>query len=348
MAIDIQKLFFLGRPFGPIYGLGMFVRQVFYQKNIFHRVKLPIPVISVGNLVLGGTGKTPVVAHIASMLKSSGYKPAIISRGYRGKASQTVNVVSDRYRRLLSVEDAGDEPSMLAEKLKGIPILTGKRRVLVAQHAIKTFDIDVIILDDGFQHLSLQRDLDIVLFDSTKLAGNSRIFPGGVLREPVSALHRASCFLLTGGTDENEKRATLFSELLSSRFADKPVFRGNNIGISLYDAPKRTKHVPRDCYFGFCGIANPSRFSKTLSENGVTLSGFKPLPDHVHYTDTMVKKLCEAAKASGASALITTAKDAVKLSSHKFDLPLVIADLKISISDGFDAFIYGSLNSFKR
>lgn len=348
MAIDIQKLFFLGRPLGPIYGFGMSVRQVFYYKNIFRRVKLPVPVISVGNLVLGGTGKTPVVAHIASLLKSFGYNPAIISRGYKGKASHAVNIVSDQFKRLLSVEDAGDEPSMLAEKLSGIPVLTGKNRVLPAKYAMEAFGVDVIILDDGFQHLSLQRDLDIVLFDSTKLAGNSRIFPGGVLREPVSALHRASCFLLTGGTTDNKERATLFSELLSSRFEEKPVFRGYNSGVSLFHAHDRTQHVLQGRYFGFCGIANPSRFSKTLSENGIPLSGFKPLPDHVHYTDTMVQQLSEVARENGASALITTSKDAVKLSSKRFNLPLVVADLKISLSDGFDEFIHASLNSLER
>ncbi len=128
MSDNLKKYFFLGRPFSPLYATGMKIRQAFYANSIFKSYKLPAHIISVGNLVMGGTGKTPVVRYIAELMQKNGYIPAIISRGYGGKSKESVNIVSDGSRRLLSPEQAGDEPSMLAEMLKGIPVLTGKKK----------------------------------------------------------------------------------------------------------------------------------------------------------------------------------------------------------------------------
>ncbi len=173
-----NALFFWGRPFSPLYGFVMKLREQLYKKGILRSYNFPVPVISVGNLVLGGTGKTPTVMQIAQLLKNHGYRPGIVSRGYGGKAKDAVNIVSNFDRVLLPPKAAGDEPYLLASKLPGIPVITGKKRAHPCNYAITELGCDCLVLDDGFQHIAVQRDIDIVLFNATDLAGNSRIFPG--------------------------------------------------------------------------------------------------------------------------------------------------------------------------
>ena len=344
MPIDIQKLFFLGRPLGPIYGFAMQVRQVLYRHSILPRKRLAVPVISVGNLVLGGTGKTPVVKHLAQLLQNNGYSPAIISRGYRGTAKHSVNIVSNGEKLLLSPLEGGDEPTMLAQSLPNIPVLTGKRRAIPALYAVEQYNTHSIVLDDGFQHLGIERDIDIVLFDATTLAGNSRIFPGGPLREPVSALKRCHCFLITGINEDNRKRAELFTDLLQQRFPEKPVFHLKTNGLSIQG--KTVSNNFLDNYepaFAFCGIANPQRFLVSLEKQGVNIGGFHALSDHVRYTEKLLSQLCQKAKESGSRSLITTEKDGVKLVEIDLSLPLFIARLENSIPPEFDQFIISTL-----
>ena len=224
MSYSLKALFFIGRPLNPLYSAVMKIRETLYKKKIIKSYSFPVPVISVGNLVMGGTGKTPIVRHLSELLKEKGYSPAVISRGYGGKSKQRVNVVSDGTKVYLAPTDAGDEPYMLARALKNIPVLTGTRRCFPCDYAINNFKTNVLLLDDGFQHLSVQRNLDIVLFDATALAGNSRVFPGGELREPVSALERCHVFLITGVSADNKSSAVKFQSLLNEKFPNKPVF----------------------------------------------------------------------------------------------------------------------------
>ena len=198
MLKKLRVLFFFGRPFGPLYGLVMRFREKLYSFGFLQQKSFSVPVISIGNLVLGGTGKTPTVCYLAKFLVQQGYHPAIISRGYGGNAKLKVNVVSDGQTIFLSPDLAGDEPFMLAEALPGVPVLTGKRRIAPCLCAIKDYNADVLILDDGFQHLAVKRNVDIVLFDGTGLVGNTRIFPGGPLREGLSALNRCNALMITG------------------------------------------------------------------------------------------------------------------------------------------------------
>jgi len=194
MSDSRKNLYLLGRPFSPLYSTVMMLRASLYDRHFFRRYKLEAPVISIGNLTMGGTGKTPVVSHLATFLQGQGYRPAIISRGYGGEAGNRVNVVSDGKTIYLDAKQAGDEPRLLAETLPGIPVLTGIVRVLPCRHAIHAMGCNILLLDDGFQHLAVDRDINIVLFSAATLAGNSRVFPGGDLREPVSALRRADVF----------------------------------------------------------------------------------------------------------------------------------------------------------
>lgn len=349
MSNSIDLLFFIGRPFSPFYGLAMKVREKLYTRGLLRRHSLPIPVISIGNLVLGGTGKTPTVRYLAEFLKAHGYSPAVISRGYGGKSRRKINIVSDDGAVLMNSQQAGDEPYMLARALPGTPVLTGKRRIYPSHWAIEKFNSDILILDDGFQHLAVQRDIDIVLFDGTNLAGNSRIFPGGTLREPVAALNRCNAFLITGVTEKNREKSESFGKLLQGRFTDKPVFYSSNGSCNLKNpADETATSVDEKSFFAFCGIANPTRFEDSLKSLGVQLAGFVALPDHADYSQSVIDSICGKAAISGAKYLVTTEKDYVKIKKLNISLSLHILEIRVQEESAFDAFILESLESAKK
>lgn len=345
MINNLELLFILGRPFSPLYGLAMKTRATMYKKGVFRQHRLPVPVISVGNLVLGGTGKTPIIRHLAEFLQRRGYRPAIISRGYGGKAGRRVNLVSDGRSLRLSPEEAGDEPYMLADALPGVPVLTGTRRVFPCRQAIEEYRADILLLDDGFQHLAVRRDIDIILFDGGHLAGNSRIFPGGVLREPVSALSRSDVFLMTGITEQNRIKAERFAGLLRSRFSLKPVFFASldTCRVRCPDQRLGEELPPGERFFAFCGIANPSRFAESLASMAILPTGFMALPDHVRYSQQLINDICQQAAASGAGQLITTRKDYVKIKDFVSPLPRNILEIRCRVESGFDLFIAKAL-----
>jgi tetraacyldisaccharide 4'-kinase len=332
----LDIFFWLGRPFGPIYGWLMQLRAFLYRKGFFSRHTLNVPVISVGNLVLGGSGKTPIVKHLAIHLQQQGWRPAIISRGYKGQAKAPVNLVADGQAVLMDAKQAGDEPFMLASQLPGIPVLTGKKRIDPARMAVAELGVDIIILDDGFQHLSLYRDLDIVLFDATALAGNSRIFPGGELREPVSALRRGDIFLLTGQSPLNKQRSLKFKELLEYRWPHAPVFVANHNCWQLKDLQGKTILLDaNDRYYGFSGIANPNRFLDSLTTLHLHLTGFYTYPDHASYSQSGIEKLQKKARGTGATKLVTTPKDSVKLQDLHWTMPVGVLHIEQYVPEAF-------------
>jgi len=341
MSQKKTSLYFLGRPFSPLYSTIMKLRESFYSKGIKRRYKLDVPVISIGNLTMGGTGKTPVVAFLASILLKKGLKPAIISRGYGGTVKNKVNIVSDGKEIFLDAETAGDEPCFLAKSLPGVPVLTGIVRVLPCRHAIEKFGCNILILDDGFQHLSVKRDLDLVLFSAATLAGNSRVFPGGDLREPVSALKRCDAFLITGVTDTLKVRSKKFGELLIKRFPDKPVFYTTyqaTGAISLEDNASREIESLPTPLFGFCGIAQPELFQQTVTAQNISLAGFIPLNDHQLFKQSLISKITAQAQSTNARGFITTEKDLVKLHKDTFKLPCFALKMRVEADD--DLLIY--------
>jgi tetraacyldisaccharide 4'-kinase len=337
-------LFLIGRVFSPMYSLVMVLRAFLYRKNIFLKSqRLMVPVVSIGNLTLGGTGKTPMVRYLTRLLLVSGLRPAIVSRGYGGKASGTVNIVSDGASTLLAPDMAGDEPFMLAEALPGVPVLTGSERAVVARHAIEEFGVNRIVMDDGFQHLAVQRDLDLVLFSARTLLGNGRVFPGGELREPLSALKRAHGFVITGVDSGNRNRVKDFLFWLQGAFPGKPVFLGEYHPRGIWHS-----RPEKDCtlaearnmeVFAFAGIANPDSFRQTLRQEGFSLAGFKEFKDHHGYTAQDVAALVAVAQARGARALITTEKDFVKLRPFFREFPILALTIELHMDPGFDRFI---------
>ncbi len=340
----LSILFLVGRIFSPGYSLVMVLRAFLYRKNILLKSqRLSVPVISVGNLTLGGTGKTPMVRYVTRLLVDRGGRPAIVSRGYGGKAGGTVNIVSDGARILLSPDMAGDEPFMLAEALPGVPVLTGPERVRVARHAIQEFGANRIVMDDGFQHLAVRRDLDLVLFSARTLLGNGRVFPGGPLREPLSALGRAHCFVVTGVDSGNRAKAEDFQRWLQGAFPGKPVFAGEYLPAGIWHSRQGKAYTLAEAreipVFAFAGIANPDSFRQTLRQEGFSLAGFKEFKDHHGYTAHDVAALVTAAQTQGAKALISTEKDFVKLRPFFGEFPILALTIELRLDQGFDQFM---------
>jgi tetraacyldisaccharide-1-P 4'-kinase len=185
------------QPAAIAYGLGAYLRLSAYARRILKQAETSVPVISVGNITCGGTGKTPVAIDIARRLRQAGYKPAVLSRGYKRQSSAPYVVVSDGTTILASCPDAGDEPYLIATKCPGVVVIVGAKRKVTAQIAVEKHGCDVILLDDGFQHLGIARDLDIVLVDYNDDPEKDAVLPAGRLREPVAALARASAILIT-------------------------------------------------------------------------------------------------------------------------------------------------------
>ncbi|KAB2891253.1 MAG: tetraacyldisaccharide 4'-kinase [Desulfobulbaceae bacterium] len=344
MSPPLSLLFAFGRPLSPIYSLLMTIRQQLYRSRVLTVHRLPVPVISVGNLTMGGTGKTPTVAYIAQYLRSLGHRPAVISRGYGGSATAAVNVVSDGDQIYLNAHQAGDEPYMLACNLRHIPVLTGKIRLHPCRHAIERLGSTILILDDGFQHLSIARDIDLVLFNATTLAGNSRVFPGGELREPVSALNRCSAFLLTGITDFNRQRAERFADLLQKRFAGREVFYSSLEAIApepLQDGPTPAGQIGP--VYAFCAIAHPDRFFTTLASLDIPVLGQQAFRDHHRYNQQEIDAICQRARLAGAGSLITTEKDRGKLETLHLTLPLLTLKTSFVTGSAFPEYLGTSL-----
>ena len=349
----LARLFFWGSPFSPLYSFLMTSRSRLYRRAYFKQYKLNVPVISVGNLLLGGTGKTPLVHYIAKFLQQHKKKPAILCRGYKGSAKNAVNVVSDSSNILLDALEAGDEPRLLAEKLPGIPVITGKKRFITGRFAINSFGADCLILDDGFQHMALKRDLDLVLFNAQKCLGNGRVLPGGELREPLSALERADAFVITGAESPLEMNVREFINFLERYYPEKPVFTAtyetqNTVariagGKNDFIAQEEAGKIP---LYGFCGIARPDSFKRTLQVSGMKITGFKAYADHHIYSADDISSLLANAKNSGAKALITTEKDGVKL--HTLlpqETPLYILPVELSFAADFDSFLTKALQT---
>ncbi len=348
MTDALDTLFFLGRPLSPFYSSIMRLRSFLYQHGLLKSEKMAVPVLSIGNLTLGGTGKTPAVHYLADFLLKKGYRPAIISRGYGGTSNAKINVVSNGQTLLMDAEEAGDEPRLLAETLPTIPIVTGKRRVHPCRYAIEQLHADVLILDDGFQHISVKRDVNFVLFSAATLNQYMKVFPGGTLREPFSALSRASALVITGVNEERADDIQRFKERFQKNFPQKPVFltsyspqhairKGDEAIIQLEELPSSLH--------GFCGIASPLRFQKSLADHGIHLNGFTALRDHQEYTPELLCKIEKTALETGCKGLVTTEKDMVKLSSLSTTLPLYTIVMKFSVNVNFNAFVLQHLHS---
>jgi tetraacyldisaccharide 4'-kinase len=334
-----------------VYGGAVKLRRIFYKKNILTSKKLSCPIISIGNITVGGTGKTPMTIYVAQAVKKLGHNVAVISRGYKGKAEKNGGIVSDGKVLLMTPEIAGDEPYMMAKRLKDVPVIVGKNRFKAGRQAISKFDPDVIVLDDGFQHLTLQRDLDIVLLDYHKPFGNRHLLPRGVMREPISALLSADAIIMTkSDTVKNNNETSLLLRKLRFFERKKPVYRSFHHPF-VYRIIKGEKKISwnnmqevqrqnLDCIkgrtgFAFSGLADNYNFLRTLKSLKCNVSGFMEFPDHHPYSERDLEEILSAAKKSMSKCLITTEKDYVRI-AHKIDWSDDLFVIGIEIDFGAD------------
>ncbi|MBS1816563.1 MAG: tetraacyldisaccharide 4'-kinase [Acidobacteria bacterium] len=268
--------------------------------------RLARPVISIGNLRVGGSGKTPVVAAIARMLIAQGERPVVLSRGYaRRKVTPGVTVVSDRERVLVDVEHAGDEPLLLARTLPGVPVLVCAERFAAGTLAESRFDPTVHLLDDGFQHVRLARDIDLLLADESDL--DDRVLPAGRLREPLANAAVAHAVIVPGGSADTAhkvgERLGVRQSFRTTRVLGAPHGVGRGAVALASAAP----------VFAVAAVAKPERFFADLRSDGFNVVGTKAFRDHHWFSVAELAGLADAARRAGASAIVTTEKDAVRL-----------------------------------
>lgn len=325
--------------FSVCYLIGVSLKNFLYSKNILKKVKLSAYVISVGNLTTGGTGKTPITIEIAKYIKDKSHKKvAVLSRGYGGKLSgNEVNVVSDGENILLSPYLAGEEPYLIASKLKGVIVLTGKNRVKLGEYAINNFGAEVLILDDGFQHIKLARDLDILVIDSHKKFGNGMLLPAGPLREHASQIKRADKIILANKKAGNKKLDSTINEFatnLKDKFG-KNVCLCNFKTAGIYNITNSEAMNYCANIYAFAGIAQPEFFFNYLREQKLNIVAVKEFSDHYLYTEYDLKIIFNEAKKLGAEAIITTEKDGVKIQSIlnkiKPELPVYVLKLELDL-----------------
>ncbi|MBN2033872.1 MAG: tetraacyldisaccharide 4'-kinase [Deltaproteobacteria bacterium] len=274
--------------------------------------KLPGFVVSLGNLTVGGTGKTPAAVMLAQWAIAQGYKPAILSRGYGGESRQKILEVSDGKTILTTPAEAGDEPYLLAKKLKGIPVIISKDRFDAGFFTYKKQETDFFILDDGFQHTNLHRDLDLVLLDSTLPFGNKHLLPWGPLREPIDNLRRADALILTRSDSDATPGLV---EFLKKIFPEKPVFLSRHVPQKLIFTRSCRSYGPGFLtgkkVAAFTGIAKPEYLRLTLTKLGAEVLLFKTFPDHYPFSRARIEEMILWSKST--DCLLTTEKDWVRI-----------------------------------
>lgn len=314
------------------YGLAVSIRLRLYSLGILRTQRLTCKVISVGNITAGGSGKTPMAIHIAGLLKKRGESVAILSRGY-GRTTSGVLTVSDGATILLGPQEAGDEPYLMASRLKGVPVVVGENRAEAGLFAIRKFNPTCVILDDGFQHLRVERDLNILLVDARTGFGNGFLLPRGILREPISAVERASITMVKGNNLE-AKAAKIINRANTPvvRFTYKPsCLTPLNDGQALSPASLNGKRV-----LAVAGIANPESFFSTLRELNAEIVKTLIFPDHHAYSKADAVRIESLEKASpDTEMIITTEKDGVKLKSLvDKGLQIHALSIEVSVEDG--------------
>jgi tetraacyldisaccharide 4'-kinase len=335
-----------------LYGGVVQARVLLYEHGILRHQTLGCQVISVGNLTVGGTGKTPVVEVFARELQREGRKVAILSRGYKKVEPSLLNklllrerfspprVVSDGKRLLLDSAMSGDEPYMLASNLTDVVVLVDKDRVKSGRYAINKLGCDTLVLDDGFQYLALKHRVEIVLVDSTNPFGNEYVLPRGILREPVKNIRKAHFIFITksDGSGSPELKARLrklnkTAEIIECRHCArflKNVFTAERKELDFLNGRK---------VVALSGIAVPGGFESELERRGATVLERERFADHHRFSQQEIIDIINNSKQLGAEAIITTEKDAVRFPElHRCDVPIYFLRVDIEILSGEEDF----------
>jgi len=311
-------------------------REWLYARGVLHSRALGCPVVSIGNLTVGGTGKTPAVELAVRTLTELGHHPAVVSRGY-GRQSKGIQIVADAASIRLDAEEAGDEPFLLARRLPGIPVVVGANRYEAGRAAVDRFGVSAVVLDDGLQHRTLDKSLEIVMARAQHPWGNGRLLPGGPLREPLSALARADLVVAVGA-----RRAAEAAEVVAATATHAP-------GVPVL----RAAHAPAECWdsasmrsvgvetlrgarlLAFAGVAAPESFRRTLEGAGARLSSLVSFGDHHWYTREDLARLDAQAGEAGVEGLVTTEKDWVRLRRlPSITRPLLVLSVTLVLLSG--------------
>lgn len=355
-----------------LYYLGFSIKKRYSLRNL---KRLPHKVISIGNITVGGTGKTPATIAVAGEAKRRGFYPVILTRGYKGGVKGPCFVTTGE-RPLLTVDKAGDEPFLMAEKLKEIPIVKGINRYDAGMFAIRELLIPsslsadplplptlptgrpagqagltpnplLFILDDGFQQWGLYRDMDIVLIDYHNPFSNGKLLPFGRLREPLGSLGRADVIVITKSERTKDiprgEKEDLIKEIKQYN-AKSPIFFAEHKPVSiklLSSEEKPLSWASGKKFFGFCALASPESFKKTVRSTGAELVGFKRFRDHYEYRSEDMLRIKREAEKTGAEWIVTTEKDIIK--TRDIDLPenILIIEIEFSVEEEFFGKVFG-------
>ena len=347
----------------PVYCAGLEIYLLPYNLGIRKRTRLDCPVICIGNLTTGGTGKTPMTQTLCRLLQAQGKEVVILSRGYGGENEYGCAVVSDHDTLYLNAREAGDEAFLLAVSLPGIPVVVGKDRRIAGKLAVERFKPDVIVLDDGLQFWQLHRDLDIVLLNASRPFDNGWTFPRGLLREPPSHLRRAGMVVLTNARKvtasqlealqrraaELAPNASVFTaDLIPLALRSLTEFQSseNNLGDSLKknnstNANSKRENLPIEWLKGkrvtaLSALGNPQSFEETVTGAGGEIVYTSRFRDHQEITNAMLSDVVRASKQAGAQALITTEKDAVKMDVNADQFPCYALQVAMQVDHEAD------------
>ncbi len=322
MVYSRQRMKFLFFLLSFPYRTGCQLKNWLYNRKFLTPQKAPLPVISVGNIAFGGTEKTPMVVNLISFLAQRGFKPALVSRGYKGKWEKKGGVLSDGKNIFGSWLDSGDEPFLVAQNIPSAGIFIGKNRLVSCRRAAQS-GFGIAVLDDGFQHRRLHRDLDIVLYDPDETIA---------LREHVTSLKRAHILLIKkGANSQNIKQR--FPKICTLEYSVRSagLFKVGQEEMIQVEKFREKKNL------AFCAIAQPERFRSTLQKEGLQPLAFLKFADHHSYPPSSVKKIKDIYQNTQAGAIITTEKDAVKLADKdKFkDLPFYYLKIALDLDHEF-------------
>lgn len=321
-----------------LYYIGYSIKK---QQALRHQKKLPCRVVSIGNITVGGTGKTPATIAVAEEAKKRGLIPGILTRGYKGRLKGPC-FVSKGDTPLLNEEESGDEPMLMAERLKGVPVIKGADRYEAGKFALASlpvdFHIDMFILDDGFQHWRLFRDKDILLIDGTNPFGNRRLLPLGPLREPLHAIDRAGIIVITKMVSRRKSIVSSVKEEIRKHNSKAPLFLAEHRPSKFMTPSGETfslEWARGKNFFGISGIGNPASFKETLLTAGLNVKGFKSYRDHYRYTARDVRNIIEDSNKSNADWIVTTEKDIMRLKRLNLPENLISLEIEFAVDEGF-------------
>jgi tetraacyldisaccharide 4'-kinase len=345
-----------------LYRFILLLRACLYKCGFIKPTKLPCPVISIGNITVGGTGKTPMTEYLAKYFAGKNKKVVVLSRGY-GKVTPLTHPLPPRNNRDSAAAPQGERGNLIMDDEKlavssdKVIRLTGANRSKLGEEACAKYSPQVILLDDGFQHWRIARNLDIVMIDCLNPFGNWHVFPAGILREHLNALKRADIFILAHTDLVKEEHLFRMTNLLTA--LGKPVAKAIHKPVAFMPHPEQTvppmdlavfhtsgeglpinpdvtpgNKVERKKVWAFCGIGNPDSFRLTLEKEGFSLVGFTAFPDHYRYKADDILTLSRQAKNAGAELMITTSKDIGKIHSSESSLPIYALQIKLVITEG--------------